>query len=322
VQKARGALPGPLISLEVPDLKTRLLFVVAAACAAALGSSAPAVGVARAGAQVDAPGTVVSLLGDRDGFGYGLAEGDIRPTAPAHAFFDHREPGDPDFTDVNPIPVTWGLRQTVFSYEHQFDVPDGMSLAAASFNWFTLGIQDADRQVLGFETDIRLFLDGVEVPVAFDLVDQFDYYPLGWAEIAGSVSINVPPDLLRLFADGRVVVTFETHALGSHEGVDSYAIDFSQLTLLHREKTAVEQISDLIAVIDDYELDRLGSTLRSKLSTAARKLESKKPEPACSILTAFIKQVTARSGQGLTVAQAEELTVRAEDIKSAACHRP
>jgi Excalibur calcium-binding domain len=45
------------------------------------------------------------------------------------------------------------------------------------------------------------------------------------------VSIDVPPALFPQFADGRVVVTFETHALGSYDGLDAYAIDFSQLTL-------------------------------------------------------------------------------------------
>ena len=108
-----------------------------------------------------------------------------------------------------------------------------MNLVSASLNLFTLGIQDGDSQVSGGDTDIRL-LDGVPVPGALDAVDQFDGSPTGFVEIAGSVAINVPPGLLRLFADGTVVVTFETHALGSHDGLDAYAIDFSQLTLRYQ----------------------------------------------------------------------------------------
>lgn len=48
------------------------------------------------------------------------------------------------------------------------------------------------------------------------------------------MTIDVSPGLFRLFADGRVVVTFETHALGSYEGLDAYALAFSHLTLVHQ----------------------------------------------------------------------------------------
>jgi Excalibur calcium-binding domain len=206
-------------------LKTRLLSVIVVAFAVTTGSSAPAFGVVTAAAQGDVTPTptVVSVVGDRDGFGYGLTDGQYQNGG----FFDYRQLGDPDFTDVYPAPATYSPRLAVYSYEHQFDVPDGMNSAAAYFDWLTLGIQDGDMQVAGGDTDIRLLLDGVEVPAAFDTVDQFDF--LG--EIAGSVSIDVPPALFPQFADGRVVVTLETHALGSYDGLDAYATDFSQLTL-------------------------------------------------------------------------------------------
>lgn len=32
-------------------------------------------------------------------------------------------------------------------------------------------------------------------------------------------------------------MTFETHALGSYDGLDAYAIDFSQLTLVYRHRS-------------------------------------------------------------------------------------
>jgi hypothetical protein len=48
-----------------------------------------------------------------------------------------------------------------------------------------------------------VLLDGVPVPGALDAVDQFDGSPAGFVEIAGSVAINVPPALFRLFADGN-----------------------------------------------------------------------------------------------------------------------
>jgi hypothetical protein len=212
---------------QIP-MRTRFLSLFVAVCAAALAASAPAIGVVPSGTAPRT--TVVSLLGDRDGLGFGLAEGNTR----SGGLFDNRGSGDPFFTDVYPVPGTYSPRLTVFSYEHQFVVPGGKNLLSASLNLFTLGIQDGDSQVFGGDTDIRVLLDGVPVPGALDAVDQFDSSPTGFVEIAGSVAINVPPALFRLFADGTVVVTFETHALGSHDGLDAYAIDFSQLTLRYQ----------------------------------------------------------------------------------------
>lgn len=179
-------------------MKTRLLSVIVVAFAVTLGSSAPAIGAATGAAQGDpTPGTsVASVVGDRDGFGYGLPPGATRPGD----LFNNRQLGDPDFTDVYPVPATYSPLLAVFSYEHQFDVPDGMNPAAAYFDWLTLGIQDGDLQVAGGDNDIRLFLDGVEVPRAFDTVDQFDF--LG--EIAGSVSINVPLPYFRSSQTGAL----------------------------------------------------------------------------------------------------------------------
>jgi PASTA domain len=172
---------------------------------------------------------VISFLGDRDGFGYGLSEGS---TGPRSVIFDNRESDDPFFTDVWPVPATITPRLAVFSYKHEFGVPERMSLVGAKLSWFTLGIQDGDRQVFGGDTDLRLFLDGTEVPGAFDTVDQFDLFPAGWSDSAGSVTINVPPGLLPLLADGSVDLRLDTHALGSHDGLDGFAIDFSELTLV------------------------------------------------------------------------------------------
>jgi hypothetical protein len=69
-----------------------------------------------------------------------------------------------------------------------------MNPAAAYFDWLTLGIQDGDLQVAGGDNDIRLFLDGVEVPRAFDFL----------GEIAGSVSINVPLPYFRSSQTGAL----------------------------------------------------------------------------------------------------------------------
>jgi hypothetical protein len=58
------------------------------------------------------PGTsVASVVGDRDGFGYGLPPGATRPGD----LFNNRQLGDPDFTDVYPVPATYSPRLAVFS---------------------------------------------------------------------------------------------------------------------------------------------------------------------------------------------------------------
>ena len=131
-------------------MRTQFLSLLVAVCAAALAASAPAMGVVQSGMAPST--TVVSLLGDRDGLGFGLAEGNTR----SGGLFDNRGSGDPFFTDVYPVPGTYSPRLTVFSYEHQFVVPSGLNLVSASLNLFTLGIQDGDSQVSGGDTDIRV----------------------------------------------------------------------------------------------------------------------------------------------------------------------
>ena len=165
--------------------------------------------------------TVSSLLGDKDGFGFGLKEGDRRPVPFS---FDNREPDDPFFTDVEPIASS-------FSYTHTFVLGD-RTIAAAELRMLTAGIQDGDTQVVGSDTDVRLFLDNVEVPNAFDDVDQFDFFSgVGFAEIVGSVTIEIPENLLTLLSDGEIVVRVQVLQLGTAPSTDAFAMDFSELII-------------------------------------------------------------------------------------------
>ena len=159
------------------------------------------------------------LLGDMDGFGYGLVEGEHRSVGA----FDNREPEDPFFTDM------WGVSS--FSYVHSFDIPAD-PIENIEFRWFISGMQDGDDQVVGSDVETKLYLDGIEVPYAFDQVDQFDYFAdTGWSEIAGTVRIVIPEELYSVFMDGSVEVRFETLALGSFQGLDAFAIDYSHLII-------------------------------------------------------------------------------------------
>jgi hypothetical protein len=164
-----------------------------------------------------------NLLGDKDGFGLGLKEGDIRV-----GFFDEREARDPFFTDVVPVPTEGDFPSINFSYTHSGVVPG----SSAELRMLTYGIQDGDSQVTGSNTDIRLFLDGEEIPGAFDDVDQFDRFPeVGWAGIVGLVTIEIPPNLINLFSDGEVEVKFEVNQLGTGSSIDAFAIDYSELIM-------------------------------------------------------------------------------------------
>ena len=177
------------------------------------------------------PVSTIDLEGNKDGFGFGLAEGDFRPVSTSPFFFDNRAVDDPFFTDVEPIPTT-GMTPTVdFSYTHSFTLPAGI-ITDARIGMLTIGIQDGDTQVSGSDTDVKLFLDEVEVPGAFDNVDQFSIIPgEGFAEIVGEVVIEIPSNIFPLLSDGGVDVRIEINQLGTAPSIDAFAIDFSELTI-------------------------------------------------------------------------------------------
>lgn len=157
--------------------------------------------------------------GDRDGFGLGLVEGDTWQGS-----FDERESGDPAFTDRMPadLDFTWTLGYPILA---------GAQVTGAELVLFTLGVQDGDSQVVGSDTDIRLYVDGIEVAGAFDAVDQFDWIGGQWTSIAGKVLIPMPEAVLPSLADGSASVRIEILQLGTAPSTDAIAIDYSLLQL-------------------------------------------------------------------------------------------
>lgn len=81
-----------------------------------------------------------------------------------------------------------------------------------------------------------------------------------------------------------------------------------------RVRGADEQVADLIALLDGYGLDRLGTSLRDKLSTVQRLLAAGKPQQAQDNLEAFIAQVDAQRGKGMTGEQADALETAGQRI--------
>jgi thiol-disulfide isomerase/thioredoxin len=166
---------------------------------------------------------IISLAGDKDGFGLGLEEGDERPTTTGGYGFNNREPDDPPCMDMM-------SRSDDLVYTHSFNL-NGRTVISAELSIMTLGVQDGDTQVTGSDTDIRLFLDAMEVDGAFDDLDQFRYNGSAWVEIAGLYTISIPNDILSVLSDGSVEVRIQILQLGTSSSIDAIAIDFSELRI-------------------------------------------------------------------------------------------
>ena len=185
-----------------------------------------------------------SLLGDKDGFGLGLQAGDERSAGSGS--FDERTASDPDFTDSYPVlyPCT-----ADFSYVHSFSLPG--TIVAARLDLLTLGVQDGDSQVYGSDKEIRVFIDGAEIPGALDSVDQFYHNGTEWVATVGAVSLTIPPDLLVNLGDGEVEVAFENRDLLNPATYDAFAIDYSELVIETVDTPATFRVTSIGQVLAD-----------------------------------------------------------------------
>jgi hypothetical protein len=81
-------------------------------------------------------------------------------------------------------------------------------------------------------------------------------------------------------------------------------------------KGAAAQINDLLTLVSSFNLSTLGNSLTAKLQNIQSNLSSGQTNAVCGQLGAFIGQVTDQSGQGLTVAQANQLIGAANQISA------
>jgi hypothetical protein len=79
---------------------------------------------------------------------------------------------------------------------------------------------------------------------------------------------------------------------------------------------APEQITNVIALVQEYNLGKLGHSLIDKLVTVGRMLNTNKPGQAIENLNTFIRQVKSQRGKGLTTDQADRLITDALRIKA------
>ncbi len=81
-------------------------------------------------------------------------------------------------------------------------------------------------------------------------------------------------------------------------------------------KGAPEQVADLIALVDSYNLRLLGTALHDKLVKVQEFLTANKPKRACEKLDGFLAQVKEQRGKRISVEQADRLTLDARRIKA------
>jgi hypothetical protein len=166
----------------------------------------------------------IDTVGDGDGFGFGLENNLWRSNS--EGFFDFRDSHE-TFTDV--FPVIRHMGQSI-DYTHEFNVPGVSIIKSASISLRTFGLQDGDPGLVGEASDLKLFLDGIEIPNAFDDVDQFFKLEGKSGSIAGNIRMDVPQEVLSKMRDGLldVKLIMEIDQKDVHL-MDAFAIDYSQL---------------------------------------------------------------------------------------------
>lgn len=178
------------------------------------------------------------LLGDKDGFGVGLSEGEpwFLPGGTALPI-DHRSSEDPAFTDIYPADMAESeMPSHQIKFTINFTNPTS-SIASATLRFSTAGIQDGDAQVVGSDTDVKLYVDDHEIPNAFDQLDQFDFMDGNWADFASTHELEIPNNLLSSFRDGKVVVRMEILNLNpDSQSFDGFAIDYCELSICLEEQ--------------------------------------------------------------------------------------
>lgn len=176
---------------------------------------------------------VIQTLGDEDFFGFG--GGPLGTSVPT-TDFDNRLPGDPLFTDHDARIGSPTLPNDL-NWMHDMSGPlTGETILAATLELAIGGIQDA--VTVGASTvDDRLFLDGIEVPAAFDAVDQ------GATDTALFMFNLSPAQLTSFSVDGILDVFFDGGVLtppvyNRFWDFESYFIDFSRLRVTIADASA------------------------------------------------------------------------------------
>jgi HYR domain len=204
-----------------------------------------------------------------------------------------------------------------------FDPSPSVSCLPASGSTFPLGTtqvacvaQDASGNSAngGFSVTVRDTTAPVWTPLPSDMIVDatgpngavVTYTAAAVDAVDTHPSVSGSPASGSTFAFGSTTVTLTATDAAGNSSVKTFTIYV---------RNAPEQLTALMALVDSYQLGKLGSSFDDKLTTVARFVADGKLSQANETLSAFVANVEAQSGKGLTAAQATSLSSAATRIQ-------
>jgi len=139
--------------------------------------------------------------------------------------------------------------------------------------------------------------DGAIVPYEVTARDGVDPNP----------ELSCSPPSGSVFPIGDAVVNCTATDASGNSSSASFAVHV---------RGASEQVADLIALVDSYNLRLLGTALHDKLVKVQEFLAANKPKRACEKLDNFLAQVMEQRGKRISVEQADRLILDARRVKA------
>jgi hypothetical protein len=181
-----------------------------------------------------ASGSVMTTtLGDMDGFGWGLTQGQSLPVFP----FNLRESDDPAFTDFGAA----GETNATFTFAYSSFVG---TINSATLVFGLSGMEDYRSDTPGAVYDDRLYLDTVEIAGAFDN----DYTGI---RKYGIVNLAIPSSLFSLLLDGTAGFFFDGWPAGTSGAPrpgDQVSFDYVTLEIDYSPPAATAPLPPSLAI--------------------------------------------------------------------------
>lgn len=215
---------------------------------------------------------------------------------------------DASFSNDGIVTTDFGGSEAAFTVAIQ---PDGNIVAAGATVPSMGKAAIALARYLGTETDGTPPLLTVPSPITTDATNPSGavvlYSASATDDVDGTVPVTCAPPSGSTFPIGTTTVTCTATDASGNESNASFAVHV---------KGAPEQVADLIALVDSYNLRQLGAALHDKLVKVQVFLAANKPKRACERLDAFLAQVKEQRGKRLPIEQADTLTADARRTKT------
>ena len=205
------------------------------------------------------------------------------------------QPGSPAI-DTIPSGVN-GCGTTLLTDQRGVARPQGLRCDMGAFEAV---ISDSAPPVIAVPTDITVDATGPGGAVVSYAVSAED-------DIDGIVPVTCAPPSGSTFPIGDTTVTCTATDAAGNSASASFTVQV---------KGAPEQVTDLIVLVDGYNLRLLGAALHDKLVKVQEFLALNKPKRACEKLDSFLAQVKEQRGKRISVEQADRLTMDARRIKA------